>query len=566
VESARRDRTRDAETCNAEREETMKPVVVVLVLAAAAGAVWYFWLGGGTGSSAQTTRFRTAKVDRGEVVEGVQASGTVQPVLLVQVGTQVSGVIDKMLVDFNSKVKAGQTIAMLDTRRLDAQVAQDNASIARAKADLVRVQAVLAQSRTDVDRVKAAGAQAASDVLRAQALLTQAQKDLERQKTLAERHLTAASDLDAAVANEASLGAQLASAKAAVDLNAAQIASSLTTVQQNEAQVLVSEAAIRQSEAQLLGDKVNLDYATITSPVDGVVVSRNVDVGQTVAASLSAPTLFVIANDLTKIQVQTSVPEADIGKLREGQKARFTVDAYQDRTGERSFEGTVSQVRLASTTVQNVVTYTVIVDAANPQGLLLPGMTATVTFEIQRSSKDALTVSASALRLQAPPDLVDNPEVTAPKMPAADAAAAAKPADTTSPDAKADAPKPPEDGKPPREGRTPGDGAAAAAGGEKPAGDHQGAGAGKRMGGGGRRGQGFVYLLTPANKLHAIPVKIGISDGVHTVVEPADPAALPEGAEVVTAVMRDEEPATTNPFAPPRPGSTGTRPAGGGGR
>jgi len=542
----------------------MKPAVVVLVLAAAAGAVWYFWLGGSGDPAAQAVRFRTAKAERGEVVEGVQASGTVQPVLLVQVGTQVSGVIDKMLVDFNSKVKAGQTIAVLDTRRLEAQVAQDNASIARAKADLIRVKAVLAQSRTDVDRVKAAGAQAAADVSRAQALLTQAQKDLERQKTLAERHLTAASDLDAAVATEASLGAQLASAKAAVDLNAAQAASSLTTVQQNEAQVLVSEAAIRQSEAQLLGDKVNLDYATITSPVDGVVVSRNVDVGQTVAASLSAPTLFVIANDLTKIQVQTSVPEADIGKLREGQRAPFTVDAYQDRVGARAFEGTVSQVRLASTTVQNVVTYTVIVDASNPDGLLLPGMTATVTFEIQRSAKDALTVSAAALRLQAPPDLVDNPEVTAAKAPPAGDAAAGKSSDGKPADAK-----PPENGKAPQspEGKAPTDGAAAT-GGEKPAGDRQGMGGGKRFGGGGRRRQGFVYVLTPANKLHAVAVKIGITDGVKTVVEPADPAALPEGAEIVTAVMRDEEPTTTNPFAPPRMGGP-TRPSGstgGGGR
>jgi HlyD family secretion protein len=329
-----------------------------------------------------------------------------------------------------------------------------------------------------------------------------------------------------------------------VQLNAAQLASAQTTVQQNEAQVLVSEAAIRQSEAQRMGDRVNLEYATITSPVDGVVVSRNVDVGQTVAASLSAPTLFVIANDLTKIQVQTSVPEADVGKLKEQQRARFTVDAHPERT----FEGVVSQVRLASTTVQNVVTYTVLVDATNPDGLLLPGMTANVTFEIQRSAKEALTVAASALRLQAPPELVDNPEVTAPKTPPADAAA--KPAD----------PKAPADGAP-ADGAKPGPGDGPGAGGAKPSGDRAG---GWKKGGGGRRRTGFVYLQTPAMKLHAVPVKIGISDGVRTVVEPLDPAALPEGAEVVTAVMRDEAPAATNPFAPPR--MTGTRPSTGGGR
>jgi HlyD family secretion protein len=530
----------------------MKKFVVVLGIAAAAAAVWWFFLGGSGGSSAGQVRFRTAKTERAEVVEGVQASGTVQPVVLVQVGTQISGVIEKLLVDFNGKVKAGQTIALLDRRRLEAQIAQDDATVQRAKADLGRVKAVLVQSKADVDRARAASAQAAADVDRVQALLTQAEKDLARQKTLSERGLIAPSDLDAAVATKASLVAQLASAAAAVKLNEAQLASSLASVQQNEAQISVGDASVAQAEAQLLGDKVNLGYATITSPVDGVVVSRNVDVGQTVAASLSAPTLFVIANDLTKIQVQTSVPEADVGRLREGQKAHFTVDAHPDR----GFDGLVSQVRLASTTVQNVVTYTVLVDASNPEGLLLPGMTANVTFEIQRSAKDALTVPATALRLQAPPDLVDNPEAIQPRAPDPPAP---KPADPT----------PPENAKPPA--AAPGDGAV----GEKPAGEKSPAdkptadkpGGGKH--GGGKKRGGFVYVATPANKLHAVAVKIGITDGVKTVVEPADPAALPEGADVVTAVMRDEEPATTNPFAPPRMGAP-ARPqggaAGGGGR
>src|SRR6185503_13397322 len=149
--------------------------------------------------------------------------------------------------------------------------------------------------------------------------------------------------------------------------NGTQIAAAEAAVQQNQAQVAVAQATIKQNEAQLKGDRINLDYATIVSPIDGVVVSRNVDVGQTVAASLSAPTLFVIAGDLTKVQVQASVPEADVGRIREGQRARFTVDAHPERT----FEGSVSQVRLASTTVQNVVTYTVLIDATNPEGLLL---------------------------------------------------------------------------------------------------------------------------------------------------------------------------------------------------
>jgi len=386
----------------------MKQLLVMTVVAAFAASGWYFWPGRAERSAVPNVHYRTAAVDRGEVVEGVLASGTVQPVVLVQVGTQVSGVIEKLLVDFNSKVSAGQTIALLDSRRLVAQVAQDEAAVARAKADLERVKAALTQATADVDRTKAANAQAKADVDRAQALLTQAERDLERQKTLSEKRLIAVADLDAAVANKGSLEAGLASAVAAVALSEAQVASALANVEQSRAQVAVGEASIHQSEGQLQGDRVNLDYATIVSPVDGVVVSRNVDVGQTVAASLSAPTLFVIANDLTKIQVQTSVPEADIGKLHEGQHVHFTVDAH----AERSFEGVVSQVRLASTTVQNVVTYTVLVDASNPEGLLLPGMTASVVFEIQRSSKDSLRVASSALRLQPAPELLESADTS----------------------------------------------------------------------------------------------------------------------------------------------------------
>jgi HlyD family secretion protein len=441
----------------------------------------------------------------------------VQPVLLVQVGTQISGVIVKLNADFNSKVTKGEVIAELDRRRLQSQVDQDKALVAKSKADLERMKAVVAQSRTDVAKTQATLAQSQADVQRVQALLTQAEKDLERQIQLGEKRLVAPSDVDAAVANKGSLEAQLVASKATVQQNEALIASAEATVTANESQLAVGAATIQQNEAQLTGDQVNLDFATIVSPVDGVIVSRNVDVGQTVAASLSAPTLFVIANDLTKIQVQASVPEADVGKIHEGQPAHFGVDAHPDRT----FEGKVSQVRLASTTVQNVVTYTVLVDALNPDGLLLPGMTANVTFEIARSAKDALHVPASALRLQVTAELLDAPP------PPRDAAQ----------DASHDASREAAQGgtRPPR---TPSD---AAPGGRptRPS---------------GRRSRGVVYVQTPSNHLHAIPVKVGISDGILTVVEPIDGAALDEGVEVVTAVLRDSEPATTNPFAPPRIG------------
>ncbi len=515
-------------------------VALVLVLAAAAG-VWLYLRG--DGSAAGQVRYRTAKVDRGVVVEGVAASGTVQPVELIQVGTQVSGVIQELRADFNSKVTAKQVIALLDPRRLQSQVDQDEAAVARAKADLKRLEAGVEQARADVARVRSSVVQAASDVNRvkeqlvqaradvdrADALLAQAKAELERQRQLVEKKLTSQSDLDAAVATAGSLVAQRASALAAVRQTEAGVATAEAAVKQAEAQVAVAEAALRQSEsqlpvgqaaialaeAQLAGDRVNLEYATIVSPVDGVVVSRNVDVGQTVAASLSAPTLFVIAKDLTKVQVQTSVPEADIGRVHAKQPVSFTVDAYPERT----FPGEVTQVRYASTTVSNVVTYAVIVSASNPDTLLFPGMTANVTFEVARS-KESLRVPATALRLQPSADLIE-------AVPAAPA-----PAD-------------------------------ADAGGAPGAGGGNGKGRGGRGGGGRGSSRGTVYVPAPGNRLRAVAVRTGVSDGAMTAIEPVEAGALVEGTEIVTAIVKAVEATTTSPLMPSGPRMGGGRPGGG---
>lgn len=420
----------------------------VLVLVLGSGGAYYFARGQSGQITIANAKFRTAKVERGEVVEGVQASGAVQPVTLVQVGSQISGVIDGLYHnDFNSKVKKDQPIAHLDSRRLAAQIAQDQANIDKAKADVARVRA----------------------------LIVQATKDLARQVTLAEKRLVGEADLDAANANVDSLKAQLA----------------------------LSQATVKSQEAQLESDKVNLEYATIVSPIDGVIVARNVDVGTTVAASLQAPVVYTIANDLTKIQVQASVPEADIGKIHEQQHARFVVDAHADK----NFDGIVAQVRLASTTVQNVVTYTVIINAdnpadeQNPNGLLLPGMTANVTFEVAKSAPDALKVPASALRLQPPKELIQPNVVQAQAKP--DAAPSGK---------------------------------------EK----RPGGSGGKRGGG------GMVYVVAPDGYLRPIAVKALISDGTMTSVEPREPDALAEGTEVITAVLtaQEEQQQQANPFMP----------------
>jgi HlyD family secretion protein len=544
-------------------------VVVVLLL----GAGWWWFVVRPGQSAAAHVKYRTAKVERGEVIEGVAASGAVQPVELIQVGTQISGTIVKLNADFNSKVKAGDTIALLDSRRLASQVAQDEASLARANADVERVtalvalskvdidraRAAVAQSKADVDRVRAQGAAAKADIDRVEALLVQSKAELARQRQLVEKKLTSTADVDAAVASEGSLAAQLASAKAAVDQNAAQVAvaeaavlqseagvaAALGTVTQNEAQLHVMEATVKQVAAQLEGDKVNLGYATILSPVDGVVVSRSVDVGQTVAASLSAPTLFLIARDLTKVQVQASVPEADVGQVHEKQPANFTVDAYPDKT----FPGTVSQVRLASTTVQNVVTYTVIVEASNPDGLLFPGMTANVIFEVNRSKKDSLRVPATALRLQPAAELMVGgvlPVLPEPRGRGADSAAApgtsegatgAGMGDASASMADADA--------------SPGTAAAMDGAGGR-GGGRSGGGGGGRSGSRGSRGGGsrraFVFVPAADKLLRAVAVRVSISDGANTAVEPIEAGALDEGADVVTSIQKEEEAATTNPF------------------
>jgi HlyD family secretion protein len=580
----------------------MKVLAWLFVVVVLGGAGWYYIGGHGRGSA--KVQYRTGKVEKGEVVEGVAASGTVQPTVLVQVGTQVSGVIEKLNVDFNSKVTKGQVIALLDSRRMASQMAQDDAAISSSKANLEKAKAVVVQARADLERTKASVEQSKSDVERVQALLTQAQKDLERQKTLVDKKLTAVSDYDAAVALVGSLEAQLKSSNATVMQSQSQVAVGQATVQADEAAVSVAEAAVKQSEAQAVGDKINFDYATIVSPVDGVVVSRNVDVGQTVASSLSAPTLFLIAQDLTQVEIQASVPEADVGKLHEKQKVRFTVDAYTDKT----FDGEVRQVRLASTTVSNVVTYTVVVTANNPDGLLFPGMTANATFEVRKSDPDALKVPSTALRLQPAKELLES-EPEAPK----ETQGKETPGKETDTKEIADASQkgmPPKDG----DGAPPADHGGAAAGtnhdggagtnhdggagtnhdggagtnhdggagashegaaganreGGRGRGNRDGSGSGQGREGGGRSGgskrshRSYVYVKLENNLLRAIPVVAGISDGISTVVRPVEGAKLDEGQEVVTAIMSEEEPTTTNPFAPPRMGG-GNRGGGGGG-
>jgi HlyD family secretion protein len=284
-------------------------------------------------------KFKTEKVTAGEIIESVNATGTVNAIITVNVGTQVSGTIIKLYADFNSRVKKGQIIALIDPTVFDAQVEQAKANLSAAKANL-------AKSEVSVKDTK---------------------RTFERSRELVKKNLIAQGDLDAAETN-------YESAKAQVDVSRAQVQQSI--------------AALRLSET-------NLKYTKILSPVNGIVVSRNVDVGQTVAASFQTPTIFMIAEDLTKMQIDTNVNEADIGKIKTGQDVIFTVDAYP----ERNFKGKVAQVRNAPIIVQNVVTYDVVIRVDNSDLNLKPGMTANSSIITTRKT-DVLKILNSSLRFK----------------------------------------------------------------------------------------------------------------------------------------------------------------------
>ncbi len=313
------------------KRKLMISSAAVLVVAV---AVFFLFFRGGSNKY----EFRFDKVSKGDLTVYVTATGTINAVTSVDVGTQVSGIISKLYADFNSVVKEGQIIAQIDSTFLQQSVNDAEANLERARA------------------------QAANS-----------KRALERTKSLFERNLESQANYDAAT----------------------------TTFESDQ-------AALKSAQASLDRAKINLAYATIYAPISGVVINRAVNVGQTVAASFSSPTLYTIANDLSKMQVLATVDESDVGRISIGQPASFTVDAYSD---ER-FNGVVSQIRLAPVTIQNVVNYTVVIDVNNDQLKLMPGMTANVKILVA-DSRDVLRVANMALRLQPPSDLVDSTKILA---------------------------------------------------------------------------------------------------------------------------------------------------------
>jgi HlyD family secretion protein len=459
----------------------MKAAVwTVLLLAAIAGGVYYYRADVG----AAPPQLVFAQVTRGSVVSTVDATGTLQTVDTVEVGTQVSGTISSLGVDFNDTVKRGQIVATLDQAIFLSQIEQQQAQVIRLRAEEERARVQLLDAETK----------------------------LKRSRRLGDEQLIPISDIETAEVNT-----ELAKA----NLKAAQ-------------------AQLSQTDASLAQAKVNLSYTVIKSPVDGIVLGRNVDVGQTVSAGLQAPTLFVIARSLDTLELAASVSESDVGRVQAGQAVTFTVDAYP----QGSFTGTVRQVRLQPTVVQNVVSYTTIIDVPNPGGRLKPGMTATLSIEVERAD-DVLRVPAAATRFR------PTEEVLLAYGGATEADAASG---NQSPRSANQSP------------RAPGAGARGGAGGFAgrgglPAGARGGDPAAARAFRPSGQGPATVWQLVDGT-LQPVRVRAGLSDGTLVAILGGP---LTEGAQVVTnalaAATTAAAPTTGSPLVPNMP----RRPGGGGG-
>jgi HlyD family secretion protein len=336
--------------------------VLALLAVVAGGWAWY-----ASRNGAGEAKYRTGKLERGPLQAVVVASGTLAAVTTVQVGSQVSGQILEIFADFNTQVKKDQVIARIDPQSFELRVNQARADVDAARSAVAVATSNLAAQRAEMGRVKVN--------------LADAERDLNRKKVLVEKNFISPAELDKARTVYDSTREQLKAVEAQLQVNESQIASAQATVKQRE-------ALLRQAQ-------VDLERTIIRAPVNGTVILKNIDAGQTVAASLQAPVLFTIAQDLRDMQVEAAIDEADVGRLRVGQQANFTVDAFP----RRSFSGEIRQIRKSPVNVQNVISYTVVISAANPDQSLLPGMTANVRVVVDRRD-NVLKVANAALRFR----------------------------------------------------------------------------------------------------------------------------------------------------------------------
>jgi len=452
-----------------------KIIIGIVVLVVLAGAIlgWTLLRNNKNGE----VKYRTEKIAKGDIEALVTTSGTVNPITKVEVGSQVSGKIAKLYVDFNSQVKEGQILAELDLSTFQTKVNQNEANYLSAQASLEKAKVTLANLK----------------------------RKYERSLTLAEKELISFEEKEEAEANY--LGSK-------TDLQRA-------------------EASVEQAKSQLESSKLDFSYAIIRSPIDGVIITRNMNVGQTVQASFSAPKIFEIANDLSKMQVECDVDEADVGKIQEDQKVRFTVDAFTDST----FNGTVKQVRYSPTVTQNVVTYVTIVDVENPGMKLRPGMTATVNI-ITGEAKGVLRVPNSALRFTptlAAEEIQQIMKETGEKMMA----------QRKTEGGPGQAPQGQDATRP--QGQTPGGQRTMVF--QPGAGMPQGAagtGAGQRSG----RRPSMVWYMDAAGKLGVAFIRPGVTDNTYTEILRGD---LKEGQEIIVGLASATQTAQTSSTQQGRP-------------
>jgi HlyD family secretion protein len=444
----------------------MKRNRIVAGVAAVALIPLAAWIFGGA-KATEASPYRTVAIQRGDVKSTVTATGALSAVTTVQVGTQVSGKVTALYVDFNDAVKKGQLIARIDPTLQEQAVRDAQASLERARADLAR-----------------------------------SQDEFNRNKTLFDQQVITETEF--------------------------------STVKYNLA---VSKASLTSAQVSLDRARQNLSYTNIYAPIDGIVVERNVEPGQTVAASMSTPQIFLIANDLSNMQILASVDESDIGRIKNGQDVTFTVQAYPDRT----FHGTVQQVRLQSATVENVVNYTVVVAVKNDDGKLLPGMTASVDFNVE-TAENVLKVPNAALRFLPTDEMVaqlDSADRARMQGGRGGPGGANLTPEQRQQFEQARAARAAAGGQ---GGQGGGFGGFGGPGGARPGGQRRGAG-------GARPAMAQLWYQDKSGKLHVARVRTGISDGRETVVEPRDTTTIKEGLQVIAGVTQPgDDKAQVNPF------------------
>ena len=452
-------------------------VIGCLLLVGGAGVV--LWKP--TGGNASDQAYRLAAIDRGPITASVRATGTLNPVTTVLVGSQLSGQVVEILADYNTPVKEGQVVARLYAEQIKSRRDAALADLAQAKADLDTKRAQVDKARSSLQRAEAQANDLQAQRDRSQAQLVDAQRNLERQTELNARAVGTQTALEQAGTQVDIQKANLASARAQIASNKAETEGLKADLALAEAGVKSAEAIILQRQAKLRDIEIDLARTDIKSPVEGVVVKRDIELGQTVAASLSAPTLFTIAQDLREIDIYANIDEADVGRLKEGQKVGFTVNAYPNR----SFEGSVRMVRLSAQTVQNVVTYTAVIGVRNEDQALLPGMTANLTI-VTDERENVRRIPNAALRFR--------PAVTIASS---------------------------ETGREDQAEATP---RRRARGQDVPAGMNEGT-------------RGRIYRVGPDGNPQAVPVRLGVTDGTYTELLRGD---VQEGAAIIVGAPRSD--------------------------